>query len=245
MIVNFFKHNMNLSRIPILNGIILSKEGDIHYIGGNDVLPPPLDSDSEAEHIRKLIEEKDNDSRSKLIEHNLRLVVYIAKKFDNTGVGVEDLISIGTIGLIKGINTFNPTKNIKLATYASRCIENEILMYLRKNSKTKMEVSIDEPLNVDWDGNELLLSDILGTDEDIISKDIENEVERKLLYKAIEKLNNREKIIVQMRYGLNNINEDEMTQKEVADSLGISQSYISRLEKKIIKILKKEIVKYE
>ena len=238
MIVNFFKHNMNLSRIPILNGIILSKEGDIHYIGGNDVLPPPLDSDSEAEHIRKLIEEKDNDSRSKLIEHNLRLVVYIAKKFDNTGVGVEDLISIGTIGLIKGINTFNPTKNIKLATYASRCIENEILMYLRKNSKTKMEVSIDEPLNVDWDGNELLLSDILGTDEDIISKDIENEVERKLLYKAIEKLNNREKIIVQMRYGLNNINEDEMTQKEVADSLGISQSYISRLEKKIIKRLK-------
>ena len=245
MIVNFFKHNMNLSRIPILNGIILSKEGDIHYIGGNDVLPPPLDSDSEAEHIRKLIEEKDNDSRSKLIEHNLRLVVYIAKKFDNTGVGVEDLISIGTIGLIKGINTFNPTKNIKLATYASRCIENEILMYLRKNSKTKMEVSIDEPLNVDWDGNELLFSDILGTDEDIISKDIENEVERKLLYKAIEKLNNREKIIVQMRYGLNNINEDEMTQKEVADSLGISQSYISRLEKKIIKRLKKEIVKYE
>ena len=245
MIVNFFKHNMNLSRIPILNGIILSKEGDIHYIGGNDVLPPPLDSDSEAEHIRKLIEEKDNDSRSKLIEHNLRLVVYIAKKFDNTGVGVEDLISIGTIGLIKGINTFNPTKNIKLATYASRCIENEILMYLRKNSKTKMEVSIDEPLNVDWDGNELLLSDILGTDEDIISKDIENEVERKLLYKAIEKLNNREKIIVQMRYGLNNINEEEMTQKEVADSLGISQSYISRLEKKKIKRLKKEIVKYE
>ena len=245
MIVNCFKHNMNLSRIPILNGIILSKEGDIHYIGGNDVLPPPLDSDSEAEHIRKLIEEKDNDSRSKLIEHNLRLVVYIAKKFDNTGVGVEDLISIGTIGLIKGINTFNPTKNIKLATYASRCIENEILMYLRKNSKTKMEVSIDEPLNVDWDGNELLLSDILGTDEDIISKDIENEVERKLLYKAIEKLNNREKIIVQMRYGLNNINGDEMTQKEVADSLGISQSYISRLEKKIIKRLKREIVKYE
>lgn len=243
MIVNFFKHNMNLSRIPILNGIILSKEGDIHYIGGNDVLPPPLDSDSEAEHIRKLIEEKDNDSRSKLIEHNLRLVVYIAKKFDNTGVGVEDLISIGTIGLIKGINTFNPTKNIKLATYASRCIENEILMYLRKNSKTKMEVSIDEPLNVDWDGNELLLSDILGTDEDIISKDIENEVERKLLYKAIEKLNNREKIIVQMRYGLNNINEEEMTQKEVADSLGISQSYISRLEKKIIKNLKTELEK--
>ena len=174
-----------------------------------------------------------------------RSVVYIAKKFDNTGVGVEDLISIGSIGLIKGINTFNPNKNIKLATYASRCIENEILMYLRKNNKTKLEVSIDEPLNVDWDGNELLLSDILGTDEDIISKDIENEVEKKLLYKAINKLNNREKTIVQMRYGLNNIDGEEMTQKEVADSLGISQSYISRLEKKIIRRLKREIVKYQ
>ena len=172
-------------------------------------------------------------------------MVYIAKKFDNTGVGVEDLISIGSIGLIKGINTFNPNKNIKLATYASRCIENEILMYLRKNNKTKLEVSIDEPLNVDWDGNELLLSDILGTDEDIISKDIENEVEKKLLYKAINKLNNREKTIVQMRYGLNNIDGEEMTQKEVADSLGISQSYISRLEKKIIRRLKREIVKYQ
>ena len=155
------------------------------------------------------------------------------------------MISIGSIGLIKGINTFNPNKNIKLATYASRCIENEILMYLRKNNKTKLEVSIDEPLNVDWDGNELLLSDILGTDEDIISKDIENEVEKKLLYKAINKLNNREKTIVQMRYGLNNIDGEEMTQKEVADSLGISQSYISRLEKKIMKRLKKEIVRFE
>ena len=185
------------------------------------------------------------EARSKLIEHNLRLVVYIAKKFDNTGVGVEDLISIGTIGLIKGINTFNPTKNIKLATYASRCIENEILMYLRKNNKTKLEVSIDEPLNVDWDGNELLLSDILGTDEDVISRGIENEVEKRLLYKAIEKLNTREKVIVEMRYGLNNVDGEEMTQKEVADSLGISQSYISRLEKKIIKRLKREIVKFE
>ena len=175
----------------------------------------------------------------------MRLVVYIAKKFDNTGVGVEDLISIGTIGLIKGINTFNPTKNIKLATYASRCIENEILMYLRKNNKTKLEVSIDEPLNVDWDGNELLLSDILGTDEDVISRGIENEVEKRLLYKAIEKLNTREKVIVEMRYGLNNVDGEEMTQKEVADSLGISQSYISRLEKKIIKRLKREIVKFE
>ena len=185
------------------------------------------------------------EARSKLIEHNLRLVVYIAKKFDNTGVGVEDLISIGTIGLIKGINTFNPTKNIKLATYASRCIENEILMYLRKNNKTKLEVSIDEPLNVDWDGNELLLSDILGTGEDVISRGIENEVEKRLLYKAIEKLNTREKVIVEMRYGLNNVDGEEMTQKEVADSLGISQSYISRLEKRIMKRLKKEIVKYE
>ena len=150
------------------------------------------------------MDENNQDSRAKLIEHNLRLVVYIAKKFDNTGVGVEDLISIGSIGLIKGINTFNPNKNIKLATYASRCIENEILMYLRKNNKTKLEVSIDEPLNVDWDGNELLLSDILGTEEDIISKNIENEVEKKLLYKAIDKLSNREKTIVKMRYGLNN-----------------------------------------
>ena len=158
---------------------------------------------------------------------------------------MEDLISIGTIGLIKGINTFNPTKNIKLATYASRCIENEILMYLRKNNKTKLEVSIDEPLNVDWDGNELLLSDILGTDEDVISRGIENEVEKRLLYKAIEKLNTREKVIVEMRYGLNNVDGEEMTQKEVADSLGISQSYISRLEKKIIKRLKREIVKFE
>ena len=209
------------------------------------MLPPPLDSEEESICIRKVLDENNQDSRAKLIEHNLRLVVYIAKKFDNTGVGVEDLISIGSIGLIKGINTFNPNKNIKLATYASRCIENEILMYLRKNNKTKLEVSIDEPLNVDWDGNELLLSDILGTEEDIISKNIENEVEKKLLYKAIDKLSNREKTIVKMRYGLNNADGEEMTQKEVADSLGISQSYISRLEKKIIKRLKREIVKYE
>lgn len=197
------------------------------------------------ECIKNLIENNDEEAKSMLIEHNLRLVVYIAKKFDNTGVGVEDLISIGTIGLIKGINTFKPDKNIKLATYASRCIENEILMYLRKNNKTKLEVSIDEPLNVDWDGNELLLSDILGTDEDVISKGIESEVEKKLLYKAIEKLNHREKVIVEMRYGLNNKDGEEMTQKEVADSLGISQSYISRLEKKIIKRLKREILKFE
>lgn len=235
----------NEMKFSFLQGMIIKKEGGIHYIGGNDILPAPLSTDREGECIKNLIENNDEEAKSMLIEHNLRLVVYIAKKFDNTGVGVEDLISIGTIGLIKGINTFKPDKNIKLATYASRCIENEILMYLRKNNKTKLEVSIDEPLNVDWDDNELLLSDILGTDEDVISKGIESEVEKKLLYKAIEKLNHREKVIVEMRYGLNNKDGEEMTQKEVADSLGISQSYISRLEKKIIKRLKREILKFE
>ena len=214
----------NEMKFSFLQGMIIKREGGIHYIGGNDILPAPLSTDKEGECIKNLIENNDEEAKSMLIEHNLRLVVYIAKKFDNTGVGVEDLISIGTIGLIKGINTFKPDKNIKLATYASRCIENEILMYLRKNNKTKLEVSIDEPLNVDWDGNELLLSDILGTDEDVISKGIESEVEKKLLYKAIEKLNHREKVIVEMRYGLNNKDGEEMTQKEVADSLGISQS---------------------
>lgn len=235
----------NEMKFSFLQGMIIKREGGIHYIGGNDILPAPLSTDKEGECIKNLIENNDEEAKSMLIEHNLRLVVYIAKKFDNTGVGVEDLISIGTIGLIKGINTFKPDKNIKLATYASRCIENEILMYLRKNNKTKLEVSIDEPLNVDWDGNELMLSDILGTDEDVISKGIESEVEKKLLYKAIEKLNHREKVIVEMRYGLNNKDGEEMTQKEVADSLGISQSYISRLEKKIIKRLKREILKFE
>ena len=235
----------NEMKFSFLQGMIIKREGGIHYIGGNDILPAPLSTDKEGECIKNLIENNDEEAKSMLIEHNLRLVVYIAKKFDNTGVGVEDLISIGTIGLIKGINTFKPDKYIKLATYASRCIENEILMYLRKNNKTKLEVSIDEPLNVDWDGNELLLSDILGTDEDVISKGIESEVEKKLLYKAIEKLNHREKVIVEMRYGLNNKDGEEMTQKEVADSLGISQSYISRLEKKIIKRLKREILKFE
>ena len=229
--------------IPGIKNVLFAKKGDIHYIGGTEVLPPPLDAKSEQEVIEKLATEEDSQARTTLIERNLRLVVYIAKKFDNTGVGVEDLISIGTIGLIKSINTFNPQKNIKLATYASRCIENEILMYLRRNSKTKMEVSIDEPLNVDWDGNELLLSDVLGTDEDVICKDIEDEVERKLLIKAISKLNTREKTIIELRFGLSNPDGEEMTQKEVADLLGISQSYISRLEKKIIKRLKKEIVK--
>ena len=231
--------------VPNFSEMLLRGQQEVHYIGGSEVLPPPLELEEELEAIEKLDSKDSADARSKLIEHNLRLVVYIAKKFDNTGVGVEDLISIGTIGLIKSINTFNKDKNIKLATYASRCIENEILMYLRRNSKTRMEVSIDEPLNVDWDGNELLLSDILGTDEDVIYKDIENEMERKLLDKAIQKLSKREQTIIQLRFGLKSPNGEEMTQKEVADLLGISQSYISRLEKKIIRRLKKEIVKIE
>ena len=217
------------------------RKGEIHYIGGAEVLPPPLEVEKESQVSSDLGTEYDDEAKAILIEHNLRLVVYIAKKFDNTGVGVEDLISIGTIGLIKSINTFKPDKNIKLATYASRCIENEILMYLRRNNKTKLEVSIDEPLNVDWDGNELLLSDILGTDEDVIYRDIENEVERKLLLGAISKLSDREKKIVNLRFGLGTQDGHEMTQKEVASLLGISQSYISRLEKKIMRQLKKEM----
>lgn len=219
----------------------LCRQGEIHYIGGTDVLPAPLNADRENEVINDLGTEYEDEAKAILIEHNLRLVVYIAKKFDNTNVGVEDLISIGTIGLIKSINTFKPDKNIKLATYASRCIENEILMYLRRNNKTRMEVSIDEPLNVDWDGNELLLSDILGTDEDVIYKGIENEVERKLLMKAVAKLSDRERMIIRMRFGLGTPDGEEMTQKEVAEKLGISQSYISRLEKKIMRQLKKEM----
>lgn len=219
------------------------KQGDIHYIGGAEVLPPPLEAEQETEMIGDLGTEYEEEAKSVLIEHNLRLVVYIAKKFDNTGIGVEDLISIGTIGLIKSINTFRPDKNIKLATYASRCIENEILMYLRRNNKVKMEVSIDEPLNVDWDGNELLLSDILGTDEDVIYRGIENEVEGQLLKSAISRLSERERTIINLRFGLNSEDGEEMTQKEVAALLGISQSYISRLEKKIMKRLKKEIAK--
>ncbi len=220
-----------------------AKQGEIHYIGGTDVLPPPLEAEEENEVIHDLGTEYEEQAKSVLIEHNLRLVVYIAKKFDNTGVGVEDLISIGTIGLIKSINTFKPDKNIKLATYASRCIENEILMYLRRNNKTKLEVSIDEPLNVDWDGNELLLSDILGTEEDVIYRDMENEVERKMLMKAVGKLSERERTIIKLRFGLGKRDGEEMTQKEVAQFLGISQSYISRLEKKIMRRLRKEMVR--
>ena len=216
---------------------------EIHYIGGTEILPAPLDTAEEQKMIHMLGTVNEETARSMLIERNLRLVVYIAKKFDNTGIGVEDLISIGTIGLIKAINTFNPAKKIKLATYASRCIENEILMYLRRNNKTKMEVSIDEPLNVDWDGNELLLSDILGTDEDIIYKDLEHEVDKKLLTRAMTILTDREKMIIELRFGINQEEGKEKTQKEVADMLGISQSYISRLEKKIIKRLKREMIK--
>ena len=231
-------------RTMIFPGIFRKKKDEVHYIGGAEVLPPPLAGEDEAVCIEMLTSDESGQlARKQLIEHNLRLVVYIAKKFDNTGVGVEDLISIGTIGLIKAINTFNPAKKIKLATYASRCIENEILMYLRRNNKTKMEVSIDEPLNVDWDGNELLLSDILGTDEDIIYKDLEHEVDKKLLTRAMTILTDREKMIIELRFGINQKEGKEKTQKEVADMLGISQSYISRLEKKIIKRLKREMIK--
>ena len=217
-----------------------ARGNEIHYIGGTEILPAPLDAVEEQKMIHMLGTSAQEEARSKLIERNLRLVVYIAKKFDNTGIGVEDLISIGTIGLIKAINTFNPAKKIKLATYASRCIENEILMYLRRNNKTKMEVSIDEPLNVDWDGNELLLSDILGTDEDLTQKEIEAETDRKLLGIALGRLSERERRIMELRFGIGK-NGVEKTQKEVADMLGISQSYISRLEKRIILRLRRDI----
>ena len=218
---------------------------DIYYIGGTEVLPAPLEPHEEAVVINELTNNQSDSAKKMLIERNLRLVVYIAKKFDNSGFVIEDLISIGTIGLIKAINTFKNDKNIKLATYASRCIENEILMFLRRNSKLRTEVSIDEPLNVDWDGNELLLSDILGTDEDVVGKDMETDVERKLLKAANEKLSGRERLIIELRFGLNTSGGEEKTQKEVADMLGISQSYISRLEKKIMGRLKKEIVRFE
>ena len=223
------------------------KPEEIFYIGGAEVLPPPLKNDEEKSALMALADRNDNmtleSARELLISHNLRLVVYLAKKFENTGVCVEDLISIGTIGLIKGINTFNPDKKIKLATYASRCIENEILMYLRRNSRTKLEVSFDEPLNMDWDGNELLLSDILGTDEDIIYKDKETEAEITLLKSAMKVLDDRERQIIELRFGINSRENKELTQKEVADILGISQSYISRLEKKIMVRLRKEMQK--
>lgn len=235
---------LKLLVLKIRNGLVLvlkgRRPGEIFYIGGSDVLPPPL-APEEEKHLLEQLVLNNEDAKTILIERNLRLVVYIAKKFENAGVNVEDLISIGAIGLIKAVNTFNPEKNIKLATYASRCIENEILMFLRRSSRTKSEVSFDEPLNIDWDGNELLLSDILGTENDIVYNHIEEEVNRNLLVYALKKLSAREKQIMEMRFGL--ISGREMTQKEVADRMGISQSYISRLEKKIIGRLRKEIKK--
>ena len=227
--------------ISILIKLGLIKPKGIYYMGGVNVLPPPLKADEENKLLQKL--EHDESVKSILIERNLRLVVYISRKFENTGIDVEDLISIGTIGLIKAVNTFKLNKNIKLATYASRCIENEILMYLRKNNKKKIEVSFDEPLNVDLDGNELLLSDILGTENDEIYKVIEDEIDRDLLVMALDRLSDREKQIMELRFGLTNRGR-ERTQKEVATMLGISQSYISRLEKKIISRLKKEMKKF-
>ena len=239
--ISIVSNNMIRFNIKSIANYLLYPKNEVHYIGGAEILPAPLSSEEET----LLLTHLDDDvleARQTLIEHNLRLVVYIAKKFDNTGVGVEDLISIGTIGLIKAINTFKSDKNIKLATYASRCIENEILMHLRRNSRIKTEVSIDEPLNVDWDGNELLLSDILGTEEDLVYKDIEDEVDLNLLEQAMDILSDRERTIIELRYGIGH-DDEEMTQKEVADLLGISQSYISRLEKKIIRRLRKEMIR--
>jgi len=236
---------LKIKTIILLRKLNIFKEPAIFYISGSEALPPPLSEAEESELLGKLESEDYNCSckvKKILIERNLRLVVYIAKKFENTGIGVEDLISIGTIGLIKAINTFKTDKNIKLATYASRCIENEILMYLRRNSRVKSEISIDEPLNTDWDGNELLLSDVLGTEVDLVSRKIEDDVDKQLLNMAIDKLNTREKQIMELRFGLTG--GIERTQKEVADMLGISQSYISRLEKRIIDRLKKEMNKY-
>lgn len=233
------------ARIQIALADILSKIGialppGIHYIGGSDILPPPLSKNEERKAIEAL-EQGDEAAKKRLIEHNLRLVVYIARRFENTGVGLEDLISIGTIGLIKAINTFISEKKIKLATYASRCVENEILMYLRKISALKTEVSLDEPLNTDWDGNELLLSDVLGTDGDEVSRPLEDDADKTLLMNAVESLEERERTIIVMRFGLGG--STEYTQKEVADIMGISQSYISRLEKRIIVRLRREIIR--
>ncbi len=229
-----------LKRLLVQLHLRLQPACRIFYIGGSDVLPPPLEKDEEEAAIAALVQ-GDHEARQSLIEHNLRLVVYIARRFENTGVNIEDLISIGTIGLIKAIGTFNPDKKIKLATYASRCIENEILMFLRKRSARRVEVSIDEPLNTDWDGNELLLSDVLGTDGEEVIKPLEEDVERQLLMEAVDRLDERERSIILMRFGLEGY--EELTQKEVADLLGISQSYISRLEKRIILRLRRELIR--
>ncbi len=234
--------NIYVRLCRLLERLGVPLQGSLHYIGGSDTLPAPLTREEESRLLAALEgEEGRQEARSQLIEHNLRLVVYIARRFENTGVGIEDLISIGTIGLIKAVETYKPAKNIKLATYASRCIENEILMHLRKNANRRGEVSLDEPLNTDWDGNELLLSDVLGTEEDSIEKPLEDDVDRDLLFTAITKLSERERTIITLRFGLDG--RRERTQKEVADQLGISQSYISRLEKRIIDRLKKEILR--
>jgi RNA polymerase sporulation-specific sigma factor len=237
-IMNAFLRNIIKKLVKTLR---LDFEKDIlYYISGNDVLPSPLSLEEEQRFVKEL-DGGNGEAKGKLIEHNLRLVVYISKKFENTGIDIEDLISVGTIGLIKAVNSFNSGKNIKLATYASRCIENEILMYLRRTVKIKSEVSFEEPLNTDWEGNELLLSDILGTENDVVYKNIETNVEKEILMLSLQKLGLREQEIMQLRFGLNG--RSEKTQKEVADMLGISQSYISRLEKKIIGRLKKELIK--
>ena len=231
---------MKSIRQSIFGLIVQIRRGSVCYIGGSDLLPPPLSREEEIALMRRA-NDGDSAARATLIERNLRLVVYISRKFENTGISIEDLISIGAIGLIKAVNSFDPDKNIKLATYASRCIENEILMVLRKTNRLKLEVSFDEPLNTDWDGNELLLSDILGTEPDLVSKDLDADVEKQMLHTAIDKLNDREKYIVGLRYGLGA--GKEHTQKEVADMMGISQSYISRLEKRIIGKLREEMLK--
>lgn len=234
---------MKLKVFALLQWVGLAKEQEVFYVGSSEVLPPPLSGEEES-RLLLLLQGGDNSVRQIFIERNIRLVVYIARKFENTGIGIEDLVSIGTIGLIKAVNTFDPVKKIKLATYASRCIENEILMYLRRNSKVRSEVSFDEPLNIDWDGNELLLSDVLGTENDVIYKSMEEEIDKKLLYMAMNKLSGRERKIMELRFGLID-GAPERTQKEVADLLGISQSYISRLEKRIIRRLQKEFKKME
>ena len=231
--------HFRMRMLPGFSRMLWRKPGEVYYIGGADVLPNPLSPQQESAVIESLTKEDSQQARASLIEHNLRLVVYIAQKFDNTGVGMEDLISIGTIGLIKAINTFNPEKKIKRATYASRCIENEILMFLRRTSRQKLEVSLDEPLNTDWDGNELLLSDILGTEGDMVYRSIEETVERQMLARALSKLSAREKEIMRLRFGLGGC--ADKTQKQVADIMGISQSYISRLEKRILNRLQKDM----
>ena len=234
----------NKEKTTVLDKYLIFGDNAVYYIGGTETLPAPLSAYEESKLIEKLFDEEHSEfAKSKLIEHNLRLVVYIAKRFENTQIGIEDLVSIGTVGLMKAINTFRSDKNIKLATYASRCIENEILMYMRKNSHSKNDISLEEPLNVDWDGNELLLSDVLGTDEDTVLSDIEREEERAIIHEAVETLEERDRQIIEMRFGLAG-KDEEKTQKEVADELGISQSYISRLEKKIISKLKEKIYKF-